>query len=68
MFDRSPERSWEEKIFRRDAPSGTATAPVTVWGHVIPPCGAISGRPALLDRNTAADYALAAGAAGTQPP
>ena len=31
VFDRSPERSWEEKIFRRDAPPGTG-APVTVWG------------------------------------
>ena len=31
VFDRSPERSWEEKIFRRDAPTG-AGAPVTVWG------------------------------------
>ena len=30
VFDRAPERSWEEKIFRR-APSG-AGAPVTVWG------------------------------------
>ena len=31
VFDRSPERGWEENIFRRDAPSG-AGAPVTVWG------------------------------------
>ena len=31
VFDRSAERSWEEKIFRRDAPPG-AGAPVTVWG------------------------------------
>ena len=30
VFDRAPERSWEEKIFRR-APSGDGT-PVTVWG------------------------------------
>ena len=30
VFDRAPERSWEEKIFRR-TPSG-AGAPVTVWG------------------------------------
>ena len=30
VFDRSTERSWEEKIFRR-APSGAAE-PVTVWG------------------------------------
>ena len=32
VFDRSPERSWEEKIFRRDAPSGAGAARVTVWG------------------------------------
>ena len=31
MFDRAPERSWEEKIFRRDAP-GAGAAPVTAWG------------------------------------
>ena len=31
VFDRSQERSWEEKIFRRTAPPG-AGAPVTVWG------------------------------------
>lgn len=31
VFDRSPERSWDQKIFRRTAPSGTG-APVTVWG------------------------------------
>ena len=31
VFDRSPERSWEEKIFRRVAPPATG-APVTVWG------------------------------------
>ena len=30
VFDRAPERSWEEKIFRH-APSG-AGVPVTVWG------------------------------------
>ncbi len=30
VFDRAPERSWEEKIFRR-APSADG-APVTVWG------------------------------------
>ena len=29
VFDRSPERTWEEKIFRREAPAGGA-APVTV--------------------------------------
>ena len=32
VFDRSPERNWEEKIFRRDAPSGAGAARVTVWG------------------------------------
>ena len=31
VFDRPPERSWEEKIFRRDAP-GAGVALVTVWG------------------------------------
>ena len=31
VFDRSPERTWEEKIFRREVPAGSA-APVTVWG------------------------------------
>ena len=31
VFDRAPERSWEQKIFRRTAPPGTG-APVTVWG------------------------------------
>ncbi len=30
VFDRAPERSWEEKIFRR-APSADGV-PVTVWG------------------------------------
>ncbi len=30
VFDRAPERTWEQKIFRR-APAG-AGAPVTVWG------------------------------------
>ena len=30
VFDRAPERSWKEKIFRH-APSGDGT-PVTVWG------------------------------------
>ena len=30
VFDRAPDRSWEEKIFRR-APSGDGV-PVTVWG------------------------------------
>ena len=31
VFDRSPERSWEQKIFRRTASPG-AGPPVTVWG------------------------------------
>ena len=30
VFDRAPERTWEEKIFRR-APSADGV-PVTVWG------------------------------------
>ena len=31
VFDRAPERTWEEKLFRREAPAGGG-APVTVWG------------------------------------
>ena len=31
VFDRAPQRSWDEKIFRREPPPGTE-APVTVWG------------------------------------
>ncbi len=31
VFDRSPERSWDEKVFRHEAPPGTE-APITVWG------------------------------------
>ncbi len=30
IFDRRPERTWEEKLFRRDVKTGSA--PVTVWG------------------------------------
>ena len=30
VFDRAGERTWEEKIFRRDPPPGGP--PVTVWG------------------------------------
>ena len=30
VFDRSPERTWEQKIFRREAPGDDS--PVTVWG------------------------------------
>ena len=29
VFDRAPERTWAEKVFRRDPAGGT---PVTVWG------------------------------------
>ena len=32
VFDRSTQRSWDEKIFRRDAPTGAGAARVTVWG------------------------------------
>ena len=32
VFDRAPDRTWEEKLFRREAPAGAAQAPVTVWG------------------------------------
>ena len=32
VFDRSTERSWEEKIFRREAPTGAGATRVTVWG------------------------------------
>ncbi|MYH31599.1 MAG: ATP-binding protein [Acidobacteria bacterium] len=32
VFDRASDRTWEEKIFRRDTPSGAGGAPVTVWG------------------------------------
>ena len=31
VFDRAPERTWEQKIFRRAAPRDGG-APVTVWG------------------------------------
>ena len=31
VFDRSPERSWDEKVFRREPPPGTEP-PITVWG------------------------------------
>ena len=31
VFDRSPERTWEQKIFRREASRGS-DIPVTVWG------------------------------------
>ncbi len=32
VFDRAPDRTWEEKIFRREAPAGAGGGPVTVWG------------------------------------
>ena len=32
VFDRAPDRTWEEKIFRRDTPAGADAAPVTIWG------------------------------------
>ena len=32
VFDRAPDRTWEDKIFRRDTPAGAGGAPVTVWG------------------------------------
>ena len=32
VFDRAPDRTWEEKLFRREAPAGPDGAPVTVWG------------------------------------
>ena len=32
VFDRAPDRTWEEKLFRREAPAGASGAPVTVWG------------------------------------
>ena len=31
VFDRSPQRTWEQRIFRHPAPPGES-APVTVWG------------------------------------
>ena len=32
VFDRAPGRTWEEKLFRREAPAGAGGVPVTVWG------------------------------------
>ena len=32
VFDRSEDRTWKEKIFRREAPADEVAAPVTVWG------------------------------------
>ena len=32
VFDRAPDRTWDEKLFRREAPPGPGQAPVTVWG------------------------------------
>ena len=32
VFDRAPDRTWEEKIFRREAPAAGGGPSVTVWG------------------------------------
>ena len=32
VFDRAPDRAWEEKLFRREAPARAGGVPVTVWG------------------------------------
>ena len=32
VFDRAPDRTWEEKVFRCEAPADPGQAPVTVWG------------------------------------
>ena len=32
VFDRSPGRTWEDKVFRREMQPGPGGAPVTVWG------------------------------------
>ena len=32
VFDRAADRTWEEKVFRREAQAGDDAAPVTVWG------------------------------------
>ena len=32
VFDRAPDRTWEEKLFRREAPADDDQAPVIVWG------------------------------------
>ncbi len=32
VFDRAPGRTWEDKLFRRNAPAAAGQAPVTVWG------------------------------------
>ena len=32
VFDRARDRTWEEKLFRREAPAGPGGAPITVWG------------------------------------
>ena len=31
VFDRTPDRTWDEKLFRRETPADTGRA-VTVWG------------------------------------
>ena len=37
VFDRAPDRTWEEKLFRLDGPAGPTGAPITVLGDVTPP-------------------------------
>ena len=32
VFDRAAGRTWEEKLFRHEAPAGPGAAPITVWG------------------------------------
>ena len=32
VFDRARDRTWEEKLFRRETPAGPGGAPITVWG------------------------------------
>ena len=32
VFDRAPDRTWDEELFRREAPPGPGGAPVTIWG------------------------------------
>ena len=32
VFDRAPDRTWDERRFRREAPAGPRGAPITIWG------------------------------------
>ena len=32
VFDRAPDRTWDEKLFRRKAPPGPGGAPISIWG------------------------------------